>query len=112
MVPADRPMGKLTLLKVDRPLLFFRGLVQWVGQAHIEPAKFAWDGGSTGLFIQRVLGVSRWISRSWAGPHVLPGLNMTLGIMSTGLGLILVPSFVPILLFFGIHYTSFCSVQS
>ena len=34
MVAADRLMGKLTLLKVDRPLLFFQGLVQWVGQAH------------------------------------------------------------------------------
>ena len=34
MAPADRPMGKLTLSKVDRPLLFFQGLVQWVSQAH------------------------------------------------------------------------------
>ena len=37
---------------------------------------------------------------------------MIQGIMSTGPGLILVPSFVPILLFFGINYTSFPSVQS
>ena len=28
----------------------------------IDPAKFAWDGGSTGLFIQHVLWVSWWIS--------------------------------------------------
>ena len=34
MVLADGPMGKLTLLKVDWPLLFFQGLVLWVGQAH------------------------------------------------------------------------------
>ena len=37
---------------------------------------------------------------------------MIQGIMSTGPGLILVPSFVPILLFFGINYTSFPTVQS
>ena len=34
MVPADGPMGKLTLLKVDRPLLFFQRLGLWVSQAH------------------------------------------------------------------------------
>ena len=38
--------------------------------------------------------------------------SMTPGIMSTRLGLILVPSFLPTLLFLGIHYTSFPSVQS
>ena len=31
MVPADGLMGKLTPLKVDRPLIFFK---EWVGQAH------------------------------------------------------------------------------
>ena len=47
--------------------------------------------GQPGLFILHVIWVSRWISPSWARPHVLPGLNMTPGIMSTGPGLILVP---------------------
>ena len=57
-------------------------------------------------------GLAQGITTSWARPHVLPGLNMPLGIMSTGPGLILVPSFLPTLLFFGIHYTSFPSVWS
>ena len=99
MVPADGPMGKLTPLKVDRPLIFFlrTGTVGWPCPPDelIDPAKFALDGGSTGLFIQRVLWVSWWISPrkrarpmcSWAQVD-----NMTLA-MSIGLGLILAPSF-------------------
>ena len=60
MVPADGLMGKLTPLKVDRPLILRTGTVGRPSPPDelIDPAKFALDGGSTGLFIQCVLWVS------------------------------------------------------
>ena len=45
-------------------------------------------------------GLAQGITTNWARPHVLPGLNMTPAIVSTGPGLILVPSFLSNLLFF------------
>ena len=114
MVPADGMMGKLTPLKVEQPLLFFK---DWpsppdeLTQLNL-PGMVGKLVCSFNVYYGSADGLAQGITTSWARPHVLPGLNMPLGIMSTGPGLILVPSFLPTLLFFGIYYTSFPSVWS
>ena len=97
------------IMVTSHPQMTTQSTIDHQGQPNDDSATTTWVRLKSS---DRLHNPSLTITTNWPRPHVLPGLNMTLGIMSTGLGLILVPSFLPTLLFFGIHYTSFPSVWS
>ena len=94
MVAADGPMGTLTLLKVDRPLLFFQGLVL---RSLLSSTDSRWNPVESGQFPefrgnqfwQRALPIDQMIPPEWFQES--PGRNTVWNEMEQNCCLLMTP---------------------